>query len=306
MNMLRWGPWFVAFAALLWAGDAPFRKFLTQDLTSTTIVLMEHIVIAPFALALLFGRFKELARFSWKEWASVVFIALGGSALATILFTQSFHYVNPSVSILLQKVQPFIAIALAALLLKEKMSKQFWLWALVGIFGAYLITFPELKVSGLQFAGGTLGILAALGAAFFWAGSTVLGRFMLKKASFQLMTGLRFLGALFFLFLIALYYGRLDEVGQAGPIDWWFVAIIALIAGLISLFIYYRGLKYTKASIATIAELAFPFSAVTINWIFLDAPLSFGQIAGGIVLLAALVGLSRVNAAESNVRKSES
>ena len=306
MNMLRWGPWFVAFAALLWAGDAPFRKFLTQDLTSTTIVLMEHIVIAPFALALLFGRFKELARFSWKEWASVVFIALGGSALATILFTQSFHYVNPSVSILLQKVQPFIAIALAALLLKEKMSKQFWLWALVGIFGAYLITFPELKVSGLQFAGGTLGILAALGAAFFWAGSTVLGRFVLKKASFQLMTGLRFLGALFFLFLIALYYGRLDEVGQAGPIDWWFVAIIALIAGLISLFIYYRGLKYTKASIATIAELAFPFSAVTINWIFLDAPLSFGQIAGGIVLLAALVGLSRVNAAESNVRKSES
>ena len=305
MNMLRWGPWFVAFAALLWAGDAPFRKFLTQDLTSTTIVLMEHIVIAPFALALLFGRFKELARFSWKEWASVVFIALGGSALATILFTQSFHYVNPSVSILLQKVQPFIAIALAALLLKEKMSKQFWLWALVGIFGAYLITFPELKVSGLQFAGGTLGILAALGAAFFWAGSTVLGRFVLKKASFQLMTGLRFLGALFFLFLIALYYGRLDEVGQAGPIDWWFVAIIALIAGLISLFIYYRGLKYTKASIATIAELAFPFSAVAINWIFLDAPLSFGQIAGGIVLLAALVGLSQVNAAESNVRTAE-
>ena len=300
--MLKWGPWFVAFAALLWAGDAPFRKFLTQDLTSTTIVFMEHIVIAPFALALLIGRWKEILKFSWKEWLSVVFIALGGSALATILFTQSFHYVNPSVSILLQKVQPFIAIALAALLLKEKMTKRFWLWALVGIFGAYLITFPELKVSGLQFAGGTLGILAALGAAFFWAGSTVLGRLVLKKASFQLMTGLRFLGALFFLFLIALYYGRLDEVGQAGATDWWFVAIIALIAGLISLFIYYRGLKHTSASIATIAELAFPFSAVIINWIFLDAPLSFGQIVGGVVLRAALVGLSRVNQASASWR----
>ncbi len=301
--MLKWGPWFVAFAALLWAVDAPFRKFLTQDLTSTTIVFMEHILIAPFALALLVGRWKEILKFNWKEWVSVVFIALGGSALATILFTQSFHYVNPSVSILLQKVQPFIAIALASLLLKEKMTKRFWLWALVGIFGAYLITFPELKVTGLQFAGGTLGVLAALGAAFFWAGSTVFGRLVLRKASFQLMTGIRFLGALFFLFLIALYYGRVGEIGQASSTDWWYVAIIALVAGFVSLFIYYRGLKHTKASIATIAELAFPFSAVVINWIYLDAPLSFGQIAGGIVLLAALVGLSRVNQAELAVRK---
>ncbi len=295
MNLLRWGPWLVAFAALLWAVDAPFRKYLTGDLTSTTIVFMEHLVIAPFALWLLWGNIKQLAKFSWKEWASVVFIALGGSALATILFTQSFHYVNPSVSILLQKVQPFIAITLAALLLKEKMTKRFWLWALVGIFGAYLITFPELKISGLKFAGGTLGVLSALGAAFLWAGSTVFGRLVLKKASFQLMTGLRFLGALFFLFLIALYYGRVGEIGTATSIDWLYVAIIALLAGLISLFIYYKGLQYTRASIATIAELAFPFSAVIINWIFLDAPLSLGQIAGGIVLLAALVGLSRVN-----------
>lgn len=298
MTLTRFGPWYVAFAALLWAVDAPFRKYLTGDLTSTTIVFMEHIVIAPFALWLLWGQVKQLAKFSFKEWASVVFIALGGSALATILFTQSFHYVNPSVSILLQKVQPFIAIALAALLLKEKMTKRFWLWALVGIFGAYLITFPELKISGLQFSGGTLGVLAALGAAFFWAGSTVAGRFMLEKASFQLMTGLRFLGALFFLFLIALYYGRVGEIGTATSTDWLYVAIIAILAGLISLFIYYKGLQYTRASVATIAELAFPFSAVIINWIFLDAPLSFGQIAGGIVLLAALVGLSRVNEKE--------
>ncbi len=306
MKLMRFGPWYVAFAALLWAVDAPFRKYLTGDLTSTTIVFMEHIVIAPFALWLLWGNLKQLAKFTWKEWASVVFIALGGSALATILFTQSFHYVNPSVSILLQKVQPFIAIALATLLLKEKLTPRFWLWALVGIFGAYLITFPELKVSGLQFAGGTLGVLAALAAAFFWAGSTVLGRVVLQKASFQLMTSLRFLGALFFLFLIALYYGRVGEIGVATSTDWLYIAIIAILAGLISLFIYYKGLQYTRASIATIAELAFPFSAVAINWVFLDAPLSFGQIAGGIVLLAALVGLSRVNAAESNARKNES
>jgi len=146
------GPWLVVTAALLWAVDAPFRKFLTQDLSSTTIVFMEHIVIAVLVVITLFASFKEWKRLSGKDWLAVVFISLGGSALATIFFTQSFHYVNPSVAILLQKIQPFVAILLASAVLKESTTPRFWLWAVVGMFGAYLISFPELKISGLSFS----------------------------------------------------------------------------------------------------------------------------------------------------------
>lgn len=295
MNQYRLGPWLVVIAALLWAVDAPFRKFLTQDLSSTTIVLMEHITIAVLVLLFLFGYLKELKNLSWKEWLAVVFIAAGGSALATVFFTQSFRYVNPSVAILLQKVQPFVAILGAALILKERLTKNFWLWALVAVFGAYLVTFPELKITGLSFAGGTLGVALALLAAFFWGGSTVFGRLVLRKISFQAMTAVRFLAALLFLFFLSIYYGTLNEIGTASSKDWLYVLIIAVLAGFISLFIYYKGLKSTKASIATIGELAFPFAAVVVNWIFLDATLELGQILGGLILLAAIWGLTRIN-----------
>lgn len=281
---------------MLWAVDAPFRKFLTEDLSSTTIVFMEHILIAVLVLVFLFRYLGELKNLSWKEWSAVVFIAFGGSALATVFFTQSFHYVNPSVAILLQKVQPFVAILMATLILKEKLTKHFWLWALVGIFGAYLITFPEFKITGLSFAGGSLGVAFALLAAFFWGGSTVFGRLVLAKISFQTMTAIRFLAALLFLLLLQIYYGRLSEVATASGKDWLFVFIIAVIAGFISLFIYYKGLQSTKASIATIGELTFPFAAVIVNWIFLDAALSPWQIVGGLILLGSIYGLSRVNA----------
>src|SRR3989344_8096339 len=157
MNKNFAGPWLVVAAALLWAVDAPFRKYLTDDLSSTTIVFMEHLLIAVLVIPLIWGRLGELKGLKVKEWLAIVFIALGGSALATIFFTQSFHYVTPTVAILLQKLQPFIAIGLAAVVLKENLTSKFWLWALVGIFGAYLITFPDLKVSGLNFTGGTLG-----------------------------------------------------------------------------------------------------------------------------------------------------
>ena len=296
VNNYKLGPWLVVIAALLWAVDAPFRKFLTGNLSSTAIVLMEHLVIAVLVLVFLFKYLTELKNLSWKEWLAVIFIGAGGSALATVFCTQSFRYVNPSVAILLQKVQPFIAILGAAFILKERLTKNFWMWALVGIFGAYLVTFPELKITGLSFAGGTLGVVFALLAAFFWGGSTVFGRLVLAKISFQAMTAIRFLAALVFLFILSVYYGTLNQVGTASGKDWLYVLIIAVLAGFVSLFIYYKGLQSTKASIATIGELAFPFAAVIVNWIFLDATLEIGQILGGLILLVSVYSLAKVNA----------
>ncbi len=298
-NPYKTGPWLIVVAALMWAVDAPFRKFLTQDLSSTTIVFMEHITIAILVFVFLSRYLRELGNLTWKEWLAVVFIAFGGSALATVFFTQSFHYVNPSVAILLQKLQPFFAILLAVLVLKEKLTSRFWLWAILGVFGAYLITFPELKVSGFALSSGALGALFALLAAFFWGGSTVFGRFVLRRISFQAMTAVRFLSALVFLLFLETTYGKLSEIGQASSKDWLYVFIIAVIAGFVSLFIYYQGLRWTKASIATIGELVFPFAAVFVNWIFLDAKLDFMQILGGLILIFAVAKLSFVNARES-------
>jgi drug/metabolite transporter (DMT)-like permease len=152
-----------------------------------------------------------------------------------------------------------------------------------------------LKPTGFTWDSDTLGVLLALGAAFFWGGSTVFGRFVLNKASFQVMTGLRFLSALIFLFFMNIYYKTLPELHFATGKDWFFVFMTAIIAGFVSLLIYYYGLRSTKASVATLCELAFPLAAVIVNWKFLGATLSMMQIVGGLILLFAITRLSLVN-----------
>lgn len=141
--MKKFAPYLVFIAAMLWATDAPFRVHLTQSLSSNFIVLGEHFFDVLFILPILFFNFKEIKKLSYKEWLAILVIAIGGSALASIAFTEAFHYVNPSVAILLQKLQPIIAISLAGLILKEKKTRFFWLWAIVALFGAYLISFPN-------------------------------------------------------------------------------------------------------------------------------------------------------------------
>jgi drug/metabolite transporter (DMT)-like permease len=295
MNNYRTGPWLVAFAAFLWAIDAPFRKYLTGELSSTTIVFMEHVLIGAIVLFTLWPYVHEFKKLDWRNWLAVAFIGIGGSAGATMLFTQSFHYVNPSVAILLQKVQPLFAIGLAAAVLHEKLTKRFWLWAFIAMLGAYLVSFPELIPHGVSLVGGTLGVVLALGAAFLWGGSTVFGRYLLKELSFQATTALRFLSALAFLLVLEGATGRLGEAATASGKDWFYVVVTAVIAGFVSLIIYYRGLAYTSASTATLAELTFPLAAVVINWVFLDAALSLVQVLGGALLLYSITKLSFAN-----------
>ncbi len=304
------GPLLVFIAAMLWATDAPFRAHLTKDLSSSFIVFAEHAVNLLFVIPVLFFNWRELRNFTRREWAAILVIAIGGSALASVAFTQSFKYVNPSVAILLQKVQPLIAISLAALFLKEHMHKFFWLWAAIAILGAYLISFPDFvprMYQGEVFNPNTIGVLYALLAAVLWGASTVLGKYALRVSSFQMLTALRFGIAFIFLFFMTTVQDQLPPFESVTPKDWLFLAIVAVVSGSLSLSIYYYGLQFTKASIATLAELGFPLAAVFVNAYFIAGNvlpgthfgLFVGQWIGTILLLFALFMLSRENRDET-------
>jgi drug/metabolite transporter (DMT)-like permease len=297
----KYAPYLIFLAAMLWATDAPFRLHLTQNLSSNFIVLGEHTVDVLCILPVLLMNLSELKKLTTKEWFAVLVIAIGGSALASVAFTQAFRYVNPSVAILLQKLQPLIAIGLAAAVLKETLSSKFWLWAVVALFGAYLISFPGLmpqSYPGEVFNPNLIGVGLALVAALFWGASTVMGKVVLNKTNFKVMTALRFCVAWIFLLILNFTQHSFPVFHEVSGLDWIFIGIIAVTSGVVSLFIYYRGLSDTKASIATLAELGFPMAAVVVNWIFIpNSALLWPQILGMLILLFAVFRLGNENAA---------
>lgn len=307
--MIVWGPMLVFFAAMLWATDAPFRTHLTQGLSSNFIVFAEHLVSCLIAVPILLYNWAQIKDISRREWLAIIFIGVCGSALAAVAFTESFHYVNPSVSIVLQKIQPLIAILLAAWLLGEAMHRNFWIWTALAIFGAYLVSFPGLvphTYAGETFNPNLIGVALALTAAVLWGASTVFGKYVLRTAAFQTLTSLRFVVGLIFLTLLNTVQGTFPGRESVTGTDILFIVIIALASGVFSLFLYYYGLQFTKASIATIAELGFPLAAVFVNAYFIPGNqaagsyfgLYAGQWIGTLLLLIAMYMLSRVNAQE--------
>lgn len=309
-SLAFFGPGLIFLAAMLWATDAPFRAHLTEELSSNFIVFAEHGVDVIFAIPILAYFWGDLKKLSPGGWLSVLLIAVGGSALASVAFTQSFHYVNPSVAILLQKLQPLIAITLAALFLGEKLHKNFWVWTLLALLGAYLVSFPHLSpqlYAGEAFNPNTIGVTLALVASALWGASTVFGKYVLNSISFQTLTALRFIGAFMFLGFLNAVQHTFPPLSSVSATDWIFILIIALASGVFSLLLYYYGLQYTRASIATISELGFPLAAVFVNAYFIPnaqgtgpyVGLFLGQWLGTALLLFALYMLSRVNQVET-------
>ncbi len=291
----------IVAAAVLWSTDTIFRLPLTQSFSAAAVVTVEHLLALGFVVPLLYRYRREVQSLTAGEWAGVAFVGAGASALATLAFTASFSYASPSVAILLQKLQPIATFLLAAWVLHERLPRWFWALSAVALGGAYLVSFPELLPSLSVYRGGSTGPLLALMAAALWGTATVVGRRLLAKLPPDLVTALRFAAALPVLFAVLAFQGNLGELGNLTTADLLRFVAILIGPGFGALFLYYRGLVATPASLATVLELAWPLSAVVINWLVLGQALLPVQLVGGAVLVAAVtcLTLSRLTAARA-------
>ncbi len=278
--------WLVIAAAALWGTDGLLRVPLVNDLEPSTIVFAEHAIICVLILPWLAGALRAFAAAPMRVQLAILAIGIGASAIATTLFTASFALGDPVTPLVLQKLQPVIAIAGAALLLGERITARYPLFLVPTLIGAWLLTFPDpfgIAVNQAQ------GAMLAIGAATLWAGGTVLGRYAATAMATTHVTMLRFFFGLIASFAIVLTQDApLLPAAQDLP----GLVLLAVIPGLFALLLYYRGLAGTAAARATLGELAFPLTAAFIGVTLLDGSLDGSQWIGFAVLLASVTVLA--------------
>jgi drug/metabolite transporter (DMT)-like permease len=286
----------VAVGAAMWGTDGILRVPLLEVALPSQIVLLEHLVLLLYSVPAVVLGWRFFRGLGVAQWVALLVIGWGGSALATLLFTTAFDVGNPTVVILLQKSQPLFAIALAAILLRERLGWAYWPCFAVAMVGAYMISFGNLGPFAALGSAELLPAALALGAAFLWGSSTVLGRLVLKDVPFYALTGARLFLAVPLLAGIVVAQGSVGGLAAGFASEPGRVILLALIPGLLALLLYYRGLTGTRASYATLAELAFPATAVVLNWTFLGVGVSANQILGFVLLWGAVFVLGYLNA----------
>ena len=72
------------------------------------------------------------------------------------------------------------------------------------------------------------------------------------------------------------------------------LVVIALSSGMVSLLIYYRGLKTTPVSVSTILELFYPLVAVVIDVVLYHNVLAWSQYLAAAILLYAMYRVGKL------------
>jgi DME family drug/metabolite transporter len=275
----------VAGAAVMWGTDALFRRPLAQSTSAATVVFGEHVLLVLITLPLLVPALRALFRAGPSYVAAAVAVGAGASAFATILFTQAFVHGDPITPVVLQKVQPLVAIVGARIVLGEEPRRRFAWFLVPALAGIWLIAFPEpldVHARGLEPIG------EALGAAVLWGLGTVFGRYLARRLEFEHVVALRF-G--FGLVASAVALPILGATAYAGAHDSLWIAYLALVTGLAALTLYYYGLKRTPAILASLAELAYPVTAVIVGYVAFGAELRWTQWLGVLVTVAVVAVL---------------
>lgn len=306
----------VALAAMMWGTDTFFRvpilQHLSQDptLASIQVVFMEHFALTIAVLPILWLARREIRRLGRSQWTAIIAIGVGASALATVFFTRSFGYGHFIETLLLQKTQPLIAIVLARLWLREQLPPRSYIWMPVAILGAYFIAVPdplhpENAWSDFHLAAAFYALLASA----LWGAATVFGRSALATVRFPTLTALRFATGLPALAIALVLVGGAAGFTQYRTSDIGLYIGIAAIPGLIPMLLYYRGLASTPASMATLAELAFPITGVIVNLYFVTPAQTITpfEVIGIVVLWIAIAALDLENARRpARIARSES
>lgn len=293
-SLLLKGTIAISISAIMWGFDGVVLTPRLFNLEVGYVVFMLHFI--PFLLmnVFLFNQYKQLKTFSKQDYITFSLIALFGGAIGTMAIVKALFLINfqqLSVVVLLQKLQPIFAIILAAILLKEKVKKNFIIWAGLAITASYFLTFG---FSLPTFNGNEETIYAALFAilaAFSFGSSTVFSKKALINHNFITATFFRYGFTSLFLLIYIIIFGQYMELKETTQINWIFFIIIGLTTGSGAIFIYYYGLRRVKAIVATISELLFPISAIVFDYLFNDSILSPVQLISAAVMVFAIIKL---------------
>ena len=207
----------------------------------------------------------------------------GASAVATILFTDALighlDFITP---VVIQKIQPFVAVGGAALLLGERPRPRFAWFFLAGLAGFWLVNQAHPLAPSAK---GVVVIAEATGAAILWAMGTVLGRYLTRKIEFQDVLALRFF---FGLIASAIALPVMGAGAYSNTHDSLLILYLALITGLFALVLYYYGLQKTPAVLASLGELTFPAVFVIAGIYGNSQPLTWSQWLGVAIILATV------------------
>jgi len=258
---------------------APFVRQI--GVSSGELALYRAILAAGFIGIFLLVTRQRIALAALKK--ELILLLISGMAMGFnwILLFEAYRYTTVSVATLSYYFAPVIVTVVSPLLFREKLTGRQILCFAASTVGLVLIT----GIGNLSGDRNLIGILFGLGAACLYATVMLLNKFI-KNVEGIHRTFLQFLAAIVVLIPYVAFSGG-TSLGNLQMAGWVNLLIVGLVHTGITYCMYFSSLKELPGQKAAILSYIDPLVAVLVSVTVLGEAMTAGQIAGGILILAA-------------------
>ncbi|WP_312742808.1 DMT family transporter [Cedecea neteri] len=236
--------------------------------------------ITLFILGLMSGHWR-----SHLNRRVVMIAALGGVALVVnwLLLFAAYSRTSIGLATVLYNTQPLMLVGMGVFILKEKVSRSKWLWLGASFVGMLLVLSSGLSHGGNE--GWFLGIMLALGAAFFYALTALITRQLRGIPPQQIALVQVAVGTLLLLPLV-------DFRQHMTFTHWGIVATLGILHTGIMYQLLYGAIQKLPTSITASLSFIYPIVAVVVDRFVFNHSLSPIQFFGGAMILLAAAGIN--------------
>ena len=252
----------------------------------TVRVLVGGVVLAPFALFSLRGKWSALWRGRWRV-LGMAGIGVAGTQLA---YFAAIQRIPVGTAILLEYIAPLLLVAVAWVLTRHTPKVVVLIGSVIALVGLVLVVSPGGGAS-LDALGLFLGILAMIGCAVYYvvAARPSDGLPSVALAASGLLLGGVMLAIVGLLGVVPFtgYYGELPLFGASVP--WWVpMLIVGVIATALAYAASIAATEMLGSRLASFAGLLEVVAGTFYAWILLGEQLALLQLAGGALILVGI------------------
>ncbi|SAK91065.1 multidrug DMT transporter permease [Caballeronia catudaia] len=228
--------------------------------------------------------FLKKRYFSWRM---IGLVALGSVAIVGnwLLLFAAYSRASISMATTVYNTQPFMLVALGAIVLRERVSSSTLAWLGIAFIGLVMVVRVEPAV--LAMPGQYLeGIAYALGAALLYAISSIVTK-RLQGTPPHLIAMLH---VLFGIVMLA-PFARFGET-PASFAQWSDLVVLGVVnTGLMYVLLYGAIQKLPTATTGALSFI-YPVAAIVADWLAFGQRLAWPQVAGAVLILLAAAGVN--------------
>jgi len=270
--------------AAIWGASFIFMR-VAAPAFGTVLTAEGRLLIAGLVLAAWFriSGFDAQWRRHWKPYAAIGLVNL---ALPSLFYAFALRHIPASIGAVLNSTAPMFGALLAAFFLGERLTLRKGAGCIAGIAGVALVVKPGALTEAPMFG---YAAAACLAACFCYGYNGILMKRYAEVPSRGIAVGGQIAAALMLLPLVPFS----PPTAAVGAIEISNLLALALLGNALGFVMYFRLISDVGATRALTVTYLMPFFGLLWGMLFLGESLPVSALAGGVLILAGTVLVTR-------------